>query len=70
MEEYIQRTGAIVMGRHLEEAMIFTLPTMPIPVQVPTQTSATRTMHRADTATQPASLKHFWRELIILNRMK
>ena len=60
------------MGQHLEEDTAFTLPTMQDPIQIPIQTPATHTVHRADTAMRAPTPKHSWQEGVtnILNHTK
>ena len=63
-------TTARLMDLFSEEAMTFSLPTTRHPVAVPMPTLAILTAHRAGTATEAPSPRHFWQEEVILLQMK
>ena len=58
------------MDLHSEEDMTFTYPTKRHPTQIPMQTLAALTVHRADTVIRAPSPEHSWQDRITLHLTK
>ena len=70
MVESIPYTVVLVVDPHLVEDAIFTLPMMPHPTHILTQTLDTRTAHRLATVMAAPLPNHSWQEVTNLNLMR
>ena len=66
----IPYTAAHLMDLHLEKIVTFTFPATRHTRQIPTQTLASLTAHRAGTAMGASLLEHSWQDRINLHQMK